>query len=450
MQPITLHSREAEQSVLGGLMLENAAWDRISDIVSEKDFFDPAHQLIFKCITNLANHNKPFDWVTLAEELKKINELANVGGDIYLLELLKNTPTAANIRTYAEIVKQYRVDRDLFNTAHKIIAMIREREEERLDKAQQLILSVAETKAQEPKLEHEYAETSLNKIIEDHHSESNSVYLKTGFAELDDLIGGFELSSYVILAARPSMGKTIMAMNIAENVAVAGKSVLVFSLETTVENLQFRKLARNSIVKLGRIKQAKSLNPEEINSLVAASNDSKKLKIAIDDSESLTVMDIRAKARRIKNKRGLDLIVIDYVQLIRAIEGDNEITKLSYISRDLRALAKELSVCILVLSQLNRNIESRADKRPMMSDLKQSGSLEQDANMIIFIDRPERYDEQAEKNMANIYVEKNKDGRTGKLQLSFQGEYCTFSNYRPSGYTPPPSYNNIRKDIDLN
>jgi replicative DNA helicase len=450
MQPITLHNKEAEQSVLGGLMLENSAWDRISDIVGDKDFFDPAHQLIFKCITSLANHNKPFDWVTLAEELKKINELGNVGGDIYLVELLKNTPTAANICTYAEIVKQYRVDRDLFNTAHKIIAMIREREEERLDKAQQLILSVAETKAREPKLEHEYAETSLNKIIEDHHSESSSVYLKTGFAELDDLIGGFELSSYVILAARPSMGKTLLAMNIAENIATAGKSVLVFSLETTVENLQFRKLARNSIVKLSRIKQAKSLNPEEINSLVAASNDSKKLKIAIDDSESLTVMDIRAKARRIKNKRGLDLIVIDYVQLIRAIEGDNEISKLSYISRDLRALAKELNVCILVLSQLNRNIESRADKRPMMSDLKQSGSLEQDANMIIFIDRPERYDEQAEKNMANIYVEKNKDGRTGKLQLSFQGEYCTFSNYRPSGYTPPPSYNNIRKDIDLN
>jgi replicative DNA helicase len=444
-----LHNVEAEQSVLGGLMLENQAWDRIADLVNENDFFGYAHQIIFKCIAILANKNRPFDFVTIAEELKKINELANVGSESYLLELLKNTPTAANIRTYAEIVKQYRIDRDLLRAANKIIDMIQNREELRLDKAQQLILAVAENKAHEPRLEHEYAETSLTKIMDDHHSENNSVYLKTGFTDLDELIGGFELASYVILAARPSAGKTLLAVNIAENIAAAGKSVLMFSVETTAESLQYRKLARNAIVKLGRIKNAKCLSETEINSIIDASAESKKLKIAIDDVESLTVTDIRAKSRRIKNKRGLDLIIIDYVQLLRATEGDNEITKLSYISRDLRALAKELNVCILVLSQLNRNIENRTDKRPMMSDLKQSGSLEQDANMIIFIDRPERYDEAAEKNMANIYIEKNKDGATGRLQLTFSGEYCTFSNYRSTGYTPPPSYNKICKEINL-
>lgn len=445
-----MHNQDAEQSVLGGLMLDNRAWDKIADLITAEDFFTHSHKIIYSAIAKLANNNQPFDWVTISEELKKIKELENIGGDVYLVELLKNTPTAANIRHYAQIVKQHSADRDLFAVANKIKEMIQERVEGRLDKAQQLVLSVAENKAREPKLEHEYADATLVKIMENYESQEQTVYLKTGFADLDNLIGGFEPSSYVILAARPSAGKTMLAINIAENIAAAGKSVLIFSIETTAELLQFRKLARAATVKLGKIKHAKSLGQEEINSLLKATAESKQLKIAIDDVESITVTDIRAKARRIKNKRGLDFIVIDYVQLIRATEGDSEVSKLSYISRDLRALAKELGVCILVLSQLNRNIENRADKRPMMSDLKQSGSLEQDANMIIFIDRPERYDEQAEKGMANIYVEKNKDGPTGKIQLSFLGEYCTFTNYAPRGYTPPPSYENIRKQIDLN
>lgn len=446
----TLHSKEAEQSVIGGLILENKAWHKIANLITENDFFDNANQIIFRCIVKLANKNILFDWVTIGEELKKINELDNVGGESYLIELLKNTPTAANITAYADIIKKHRVDRDLLSVANEIMSMVEKREEARLDKSQQLVLAVAEDKAREPKLEDEYSESSLVKIMDNFHGENNTVYLKTGFDDLDNMIGGFELSSYVILAARPSMGKTLLAVNIAENIAAAGKSVLIFSVETTAENLQYRKLARNATVKLGRIKNAKCLNEKEINSLIDATNKAKQLKIAIDDAESLTVMDVRAKARRIKNKRGLDLIVIDYIQLLRATEGDNEISKLGYISRDLRALAKELDVCILVLSQLNRNIESRSDKRPMMSDLKQSGSLEQDANMIIFIDRPERYDEDAEKNMANIYVEKNKDGATGKIQLTFNGEYCVFSNYKNTGYAPMPRYENVRERIDFN
>lgn len=446
-----LHSKEAEQSVIGGLILDNKAWDKISDLVYENDFYDAAHKIIFNCISKLANKNWPFDWVTLTEELKKINELSNIGGDSYLVELLKNTPTAANIRSYAEIVKNLSTRRQVISAAQEAINCAYDLNEDKfLDQFQKLSLSISENKTSEPKFETEYSDSALNKIMEDCHSEKNSVYMKTGFTELDELIGGFELNSYVIIAARPSMGKTLMAVNIAENIAKDDKSILIFSLETTAMNLQYRKLARNSIVKLNRLKEPKSLNPQEIDSVVAASNESKNLKIAIDDSEYLTTMDIRTKARRIKNKRGLDLIIIDYVQLIKATEGDNDISKLGYISRDLRALAKELNVCVLILSQLNRNIETRQDKTPLMSDLKQSGSLEQDASMIIFIDRPHRYDENSDPKLANIFVEKNKDGRTGKLKLTFEGEYSTFSNYRETGFTPPPSYKNICKNIDLN
>jgi replicative DNA helicase len=446
-----LYNHEAEQSVLGGLLLTNEALDYIADIINKEDFHAPQHKIIFSAINTLASQNKPIDFITLSAELKRTNELSNIGGDIYLAELLSATPTSANIRAYANIVKTFSVKRKLLKATQNIVDMVYQDDDKDLvGNAQKLILSVDENKASEPKLEMEYSDSCLKKIIDAYHSGDNSIYLKTGFDNLDRLIGGLEMNSYVIIAARPSMGKTALTVNIAENIAAQGKSVLIFSIETTADSLQYRKLSRQTHIKLERIKNPKSLSQDEIEKIINATNESKNLKIAIDDIDSLSVIDIRAKARRLKNKRGLDLIIIDYVQLIRATEGDNEITKLSCISRDLRALAKELNVCVLILSQLNRNIESRADKRPLMSDLKQSGSLEQDANLIIFIDRPERYDDNAEKNLANIYVEKNKDGRIGKIQLMFNGDICTFSDYISTGYSVPRSYEYVSRNFDLN
>jgi replicative DNA helicase len=431
-----LHNREAEQSVIGGLILKNKAWEEITDLITEKDFYIFEYQIIFTAMKNLEVRRQPFDWVSLSNELKKMNEFDSIGGDIELCNLQKTIPSLANIRHYATLVKKMSLRRKVVTAAQRAIDIAFNLEEEDfIDKSQKLIGDINENNSDSAKFEDFYPDETLQKIMDDYHDDKNSVYLPTGFSAIDEIIGGFEAKSYVILAARPSMGKTTLAVNIADNIAKIGKSVLVFSLETTTGSLQERRLARDGIVKLERIKTRKLLNQIEISNLATATLQHTQMKVVMDDcaQRNTTVNYIRSQCRRIKNMRGLDFVVIDYIQLIYATEGDNDVSKLTNISRDLRMLAKELDISMLVLSQLNRNVEGRAEKRPMMSDLKQSGALEQDANLIIFIDRPCRNpgNENVDPALANIYIEKNKDGRTGQAELAFLGDYCTFSNYTP-------------------
>lgn len=436
MNLATLHNKEAEQSVLGGLILKNKAWDDVVDLISEKDFFIHSHKIIFIAMQELEIKRQPFDWVTLADELKKRGEFEAIGGDSYLVEIQKDTPATANIRAYADIVKRMSLRRQVARAAQQAMNIAFDLDETNfIDEAKKLISNITENNSDTARFENDYPDATLQKIMDDFHSDKTSIYLPTGFSAIDEIIGGFESKSYVILAARPSMGKTMFAVNIADNIAKLGKSVLVFSLETTTGSLQERRLARHGIVKLEKIKSRKFLNQTEIINLVSATHEHSQMKVVMDDCEKdkITVNYIRSQCRRIKNMRGLDFVVIDYIQLMHDPKGKNEVEKLTNISRELRALAKELDITMLVLSQLNRNVENRTEKRPMMSDLKQSGALEQDANMIIFIDRPCRHpdNKDTDQYLANIYIEKNKDGKTGKADLKFLGEYCTFSDYQP-------------------
>lgn len=440
------HSIEAEQAIIGGLMLDNAAWDHIVDKVSMKDFYRNDHQMIFNAIANLIQSNKPADVITVSETLSQINVLQDIGGLAYLGELAKNTPSAANIGAYADIVRERSLLRTLITVGTQITESAFNPEgkasAEILDSAEQKVFDISEQgmRGNGPQNIRQVVAKTLDNI-EKRFGDNNPITgIPSGFHDLDKLTCGLQAGDLIIIAGRPSMGKTSLAMNIAEHAAIRSqKAVLVFSMEMPAESLATRMLSS-----LGRIDQSRlrtgRLQEEDWTRLTSAVGLLSEANLYIDESPSLTPMDLRARARRVARERNLGLIVIDYLQLMRVTSPtENRTAEISEISRSLKALAKELNVPVIALSQLNRSLEQRPNKRPVMSDLRESGAIEQDADIIAFVYRDEVYHEDSpDKGIAEIIIGKHRNGPIGILRLTFLGQYTRFENFAsPNAFTPP-------------
>ncbi len=439
MLRIPPHSVQGEQSVLGGLMLDNQAWDQIADRIGGHDFYRREHQLIFNAIERLAEHNKPFDVVTLSEELEKEGVLQDAGGLAYLGNLAKDTPSAANIRAYADIVREHSVMRQLIRVGTEI-ADRGFRPEGRssvqlLDEAEQKVFQIAEQRSRgtggfDPiKV---LLTRAVDRIETLFQRDEHITGLGSGFSDFDDMTSGLQPADLIVVAGRPSMGKTTFAMNIAENVAIHNKvPVAVFSMEMPGDALAMRMMSSLGRIDQHRVRTGK-LEDDEWPRLTSAVSILADAPLYIDDSAALTPTEVRAKARRLKREHGdLGLIVIDYLQLMQAPgEGENRTNEISAISRSLKALAKELHVPVIALSQLNRSLEQRTNKRPIMSDLRESGAIEQDADLIVFIYRDEVYNEESpDRGIAEIIIGKQRNGPIGTTRLTFLGKYTKFENF---------------------
>jgi len=437
------HSIDAEQSVLGGLMLDNGTWDQVADVAAESYFYRSNHRLIFRAIAALAESSQPFDVVTLSEWLEQRDHLDDAGGLAYLGELAKNTPSAANVKAYASIVRERAVLRELIRVGGSIANTAYNPEgrgtAELLDHAEKLVFEIAEKGARGRGGFTPIKDLLVEAVDRIDHlfQQDNAITgIATGFNDLDDLTSGLQRSDLVIVAGRPSMGKTSFAMNLAEHAAIRDKvPVAVFSMEMPGEQLAMRLMSS-----LGRIDQHKvrtgKLGDDDWPRLTSAVGLLAEAPMFIDDTPALTPTELRARARRLKREHDLGLIVIDYLQLMQVHGGgENRTNEISEISRSLKALAKELSVPIIALSQLNRSLEQRPNKRPVMSDLRESGAIEQDADVIVFIYRDEVYNEDSQdKGTAEIIVSKQRNGPIGTVRLTFLGQYTRFENFTPDSY----------------
>ncbi len=440
------NSLEAEQSVLGGLMLDNERWDNVSERVSPNDFYSRPHRMIFSEMQRLLEMSKPIDLITLSESLEQKGELESVGGFGYLAELSKNTPSAANIGAYADIVRERAVVREMISVANEIADAGYDPQgrtsEDLLDLAESRVFQIAESRASKdsgPKSIDSVLEATISRIEMLYQNPHEGVTgVSTGFNDLDKKTAGLQKSDLIIVAARPSMGKTTFAMNLCENAAMMQeKPVLIFSLEMPGDQIMMRMLASLSRVDQTRIRTGQ-LDDEDwarISSTMGILLE--KRNMYIDDSSGLTPTEVRSRARRVfREHGGLSLIMIDYLQLMRVPSlSDNRTLEIAEISRSLKALAKELQVPVVALSQLNRSLEQRADKRPVNSDLRESGSIEQDADLIMFIYRDEVYhDNSEEKGIAQIILGKQRNGPIGTVRLTFQGQWSRFDNYAGPQY----------------
>ena len=438
------HSIEAEQAVIGGLLLDNRAWENIEDKLVEEDFYRHDHRLLFSAIRELDARNDPFDAVTLSQCLQKNDQLEQAGGLVYLGSLAKDTPSAANIVAYANIVREKSVLRQLIAVGTDISSSGFQPEgrdsKELLDTAEKKVFHIAEQGSrgdsgfQEMKT---LLSKTVDKIDKLFNSDGGISGVSTGFDKFDEMTTGLHEGDLVIVAGRPSMGKTTFAMNIAENAAIGDQlPVAVFSMEMPGDSLTMRMISS-----LGRVDQhhirTGQLTDEDWARITSAIHILSETKIFIDDTPALSPSEIRARARRLKRQHGLGLIVIDYLQLMQIHGGsENRATEISEISRSLKAMAKELKVPVIALSQLNRSLEQRPDKRPVMSDLRESGAIEQDADLIIFIYRDEVYnDDSPQKGVAEIIIAKQRNGPIGKSLLTFLGKYTKFENYIPEMYS---------------
>ena len=433
------HSIQAEQSVLGGLMLDNQTWDSVADKVLENDFYRRDHRLIFRSIAQLAEKQDPFDVITVSEALESTGELQDVGGLAYLGTLLKETPSAANIVAYANIVRDRSVLRQLIHVGTDISDSAYNPDgretAELLENAERRVFEIAEQRQRGQggftPIKSLLAK-AVDKIETLYEQDGNITGASTGFTDLDEKTSGLQPADLIIVAGRPSMGKTTIAMNMAENVALkSGMPVAVFSMEMPGESLAMRMMSS-----LGRIDQHKvrtgKLDDDDWPRLTSAINMLAETKLFIDDTPALTPTEVRSRARRLTREHGqLGLIVLDYLQLMQSpASGDNRVQQISDISRGLKALAKELNVPVIALSQLNRNLEQRPNKRPVMSDLRESGAIEQDADLIIFVYRDEVYNEDSpDKGIAEIIIGKQRNGPLGTTRLTFLGQYTRFENF---------------------
>lgn len=435
------HSIEAEQAVLGSLMIDNQRWDRVAETITERDFYSRHHQLIFAEMQNLASKAIPIDLITLSESLESKDILSDVGGFAYLAELSKNTPSAINVVAYTEIIRQQAILRELISASNDIAdnayATEGRSSEEILDLAETKVFQIAEQRAKQgvgPKSITSVLEDTVAKIEELFHKPHDGVTgVSTGFIDLDKKTAGLQRSDLIIVAARPSMGKTTFAMNLCENAAMMqDKPVLIFSLEMPAEQIMMRMLASLSRVDQTKIRTGQLDDDDwaRISSTMGILLEKKNM--YIDDSSGLTPMELRSRARRIyREHNGLSMIMVDYLQLMRVPNiSENRTLEIAEISRSLKALAKELQVPVVALSQLNRGLEQRSDKRPVNSDLRESGSIEQDADVIMFIYRDEVYNETSDhKGVAEIILGKQRNGPIGKVRLKFQGQWSRFDNY---------------------
>ncbi len=433
-------SVQAEQALLGGLMLDNSAWDKVADLVTEVDFYRPDHRLIFAAIRTLSERRQPFDAVTISEYLESRGEAADAGGLGYLGTLVRDTPSAANVADYGRIIRDRALLRELIETGNDIVRSAFHTEgrpaTELVDEAERRILEIAQ-RGQRQGSGFVYLRDILGQTIDRidalHQAGGAITGVSTGFNRFDDFTAGLQKGDLIVIAGRPSMGKTTLALNIAENAALGARlPVAVFSMEMSVEQLAFRMISS-----LGRVDQAHLRNgrfaDDEWPRINGAIRQMAEARIFIDDTPAMTPTEVRSRARRLQREHGLELIVLDYLQLMRvAGNTENRATEISEISRSLKALARELKVPVIALSQLNRSVEQRQDKKPVMSDLRESGAIEQDADMIVFIYREEVYNQNTpRKGIADITIAKQRNGPTGEFPLTFLGKYTRFENYAP-------------------
>lgn len=448
------HSIEAEQSVLGGILINNAAWENIVDLINEVDFYRKDHQTIFNAIHVLSDQNMPCDAVTVSDWLDRNNKLEQVGGLAYIGALAKDTPSAANVRAYAELVRERSVLRRLIEVGTSIANSgynpDGQQSHELIDVADKQLFEISD--------EHKrgksgiiqiakHVNAAFEQIEELYHSDNPITGVPSGFLEFDKMTSGLQKSDLIVVAGRPSMGKTSLAMNIAETAAIKHRMpVAVFSMEMSGESLSMRLMSS-----LGRINQHKvrtgRLDEEDWARLTSTMGILTEAPIYIDDTGALSPTEVRARARRLHRDQPLGLIVIDYLQLMQ-VKGtsENRTNEISEISRSLKALAKELNVPVIALSQLNRSLEQRPNKRPVMSDLRESGAIEQDADLIVFIYRDEVYNEDSpEKGTAEVIIGKQRNGPTGTIRLAFLGQFTRFENLAANQYAPsgnPPAKEN--------
>jgi replicative DNA helicase len=434
------HSLEAEQSVLGGLMLSATAWDKVADKVTEIDFYREDHRLIFRAIHDLHEASQPCDAVTVSEWFESHGKADQVDGGNYISQLANNTPSAANVGAYADIVREKSILRSLIDVGAQITssAFSTEGRESRslLEEAERLVFAIAEKGARGGSgfvSVQDALKEAMDKIDELNAFEGDITGIPTGYQDFDRLTAGLQPSDLIIVAGRPAMGKTTFAMNIAEHAAIKhGKSVAVFSMEMASLQLVMRMFSSVGQIDQTRIRTG-SLDDMDWPKLTSAMNLLHKSKIFIDDTPALSPAELRARARRLKREHDVDLIVVDYLQLMSVPDSkENRATEIAEISRSLKTIAKELNVPVVALSQLNRALEQRPNKRPVMADLRESGAIEQDADLIVFIYRDEVYNpETSEKGKAEIIIGKHRNGSTGTVQLAFQGPWLRFVNLAP-------------------
>jgi replicative DNA helicase len=437
------YSIEAEQAVLGALIIAENTWETISDLILESDFFRQEHRIIFSSISDILSNKQPLDVVTLSENLQSRQQLETTGGLSYLAELANNTPSTTNIQAYASIVQNYSIRRVLISTAEKIVNLAYEPDgkniEELLNISERNIMNLADMRTQSGGIQaiNPLLKSAVAQIEERYKSDSSLTGLSTGFEHLDTMTTGLQPSDLVIVAARPSMGKTSFAMNLVEHsILNSDKPSLVFSMEMPAESLIMRLLSAVGRIDQTRLRTGK-LEDADWSKLSHAAGQLKDKKLFIEDAPALSPTEINSRARRIAREHGqLGLIMIDYLQLMQ-IKGksENRTNEISEISRSLKMIAKEFNCPVVALSQLNRGLEQRPNKRPIMSDLRESGAIEQDADLIMFIYRDEVYNEESEaKGTAEIIIGKQRNGPIGTSRLAFLGKYTRFENLAPSSY----------------
>lgn len=436
-------SLEAEQAVLGGLMLSGDSWDQVSERVGESDFYRKEHQQIFRVMLQLAENDQPRDLVTVSEALQKLGQLESAGGVSYLSELSRNTPSAANIAAYAEIVRERSVLRQLISVSNKVAGRAFNPEgahsTEILDEAESSIFKIAEQmkKGAGPQAIKNVLVKTVERIEELYKSKKTVTGLSSGFDEFDKMTSGLQKSDMIVVAARPSMGKTTFAMNLCESVAIKNnKPVLVFSMEMPAESIVMRMLASLGRINLRNILSG-NLQQDDWNRIASAMQMLSPQKFYIDDTPALSPLEVRARARRVARECGGEIgaIMVDYLQLMQVPGIENRVNEISEISRSLKGLAKELNCPVIALSQLNRSLEQRPNKRPVMSDLRESGAIEQDADLIVFLYRDEVYNKESqEKGIAEVIIGKQRNGPIGTCRLAFRGEFTRFDDLAPEYY----------------
>ena len=437
------HSIEAEQSVLGGLLLDNSSWDRVAGRIGEEDFYRRDHRLIFRAIQALVERAEPCDAVTLSERLSTTGELDDAGGLAYLGTLAKNTPSAANIEAYSTIVRERSVLRQLAHVGTEIAnsAYVPEGRDSAklLDQAEQQVFDIADRGRGGRDFANikDLLPKAIDRIETLYQQDNPITGMSTGFNDFDERTSGLQPSDLIIVAGRPSMGKTTFAMNVAQDAAIkSGMPIAVFSLEMPAEQLVLRMMSSLGHIDQHKVRTGK-LDDSDWPRLTSAIGILNEASLFIDDSPGLSPMEIRARARRLQREHGkLGMIVIDYLQLMQTSgTSENRTNEISEISRSLKSLAKELDVPVVALSQLNRNLEQRTDKRPVLSDLRESGSIEQDADLVVFIYRDEVYREDSpDKGLAEIIIAKQRNGPIGKVKLTFLGQYTRFENFAAESY----------------
>ncbi|HEX6946018.1 MAG TPA: replicative DNA helicase [Acidimicrobiia bacterium] len=426
------HSREAEESVIGAVLLSEEAVNEVMDRIHPEDFYVPAHQAIFEAVRDLFNRNQPIDAITVAEELRRRGELEKIGGVAYLTRLVDIVPSTSNVVYYAGIVEEHAKRRELIRAGASITDFAFDIDEEItavVDRAEQAVLGVAERRSPQSLMEIGPMFSEVLEQIEILEQQGSEVIgLPTGFVDLDKLVPGLRPANLVVVAARPGMGKSSLALGIAVHSALKDESVAIFSLEMSREELVQRILS--SVAKVDSRKLQNGQLGDLWPRVVDAAGKLYQAPIFIDDSPIVSVTDVRAKCRRLKRRNGLSLVVIDYLQLMQAANRENRQQEISEITRGLKNLARELEVPIIAVSQLNRSLESREDKRPRLADLRESGAIEQDADIVMFIYRHDYYhpEDVESRGIAEIHIAKHRSGPQGTVQLTFQPEFTRFAN----------------------